>query len=179
MKHPNLTKIATAFALLIVSASSLAETEQAIFAGGCFWCTEADFEKVPGVLSAVSGYIDGHVENPSYKQVSAGQTGHTEAVKISFDNTQVSYAQLLTYFWRTIDPLVKNRQFCDIGSQYRTGIFTLDEEQKEMAVASKKQVQNQLGERIYTEISAESKFWPAEDYHQDYYNSSFGVQKQR
>jgi len=100
-----------------------AEIRTAIFAGGCFWCIEADFEKLPGVLGAESGYTGGHTVNPSYEQVSAGNTGHTEAIRVSYDPQKVSYPQLLDYFWRHIDPTVKNRQFCDIGTQYRSGIY--------------------------------------------------------
>jgi peptide-methionine (S)-S-oxide reductase len=105
------------------NAGKAPETRTAIFAGGCFWCTEADFEKLPGVLAAESGYTAGRTVNPTYEQVSAGNTGHTEAVRVSYDPTKVSYPQLLDHFWRNIDPTVKNRQFCDIGTQYRSGIY--------------------------------------------------------
>jgi methionine-S-sulfoxide reductase len=103
------------------------EMQTAIFAGGCFWCIEADFEKLPGVLAAEAGYTAGRTVNPSYEQVSSGNTGHTEAVRVSYDPQKVSYGQLLDYFWRHIDPTVKNRQFCDIGSQYRSGIYWRNE----------------------------------------------------
>ena len=147
---------------------------KAIFAGGCFWCTEADFDKVDGVVSTTSGYIGGIVVNPSYEQVSGGRTGHTEAVEVVFDPARVSYAKLVDYFWRTIDPTVKDRQFCDVGSQYRTGIFTLDAEQQRIALASRAAVEKSKPFKapIVTEISAATAFYPAEDYHQDYYKKN-------
>ena len=144
---------------------------KATFAGGCFWCVEEAFEKVPGVMSAVSGYTDGNVANPSYKQVTGGQTGHAEAVEVIFDPAQVTYAQLLDVFWRNIDPTVVDRQFCDVGNQYRTAIFVHDEEQMRLAEASKEALQasKPFAEPIVTPIVAASTFYPAEDYHQDYY----------
>lgn len=143
----------------------------ATFAGGCFWCVEADFDKVPGVISTTSGYIGGRSANPTYEQVSAGGTGHTEAVQVVFDPAKVSYEKLLTYFWRTIDPTVKDRQFCDTGSQYRTGIFVHDAEQKRLAEASKAALEKSkpFSAPIVTEITLAATFYPAEDYHQDYY----------
>jgi peptide-methionine (S)-S-oxide reductase len=146
----------------------------ATFAGGCFWCTEADFDKVPGVISTTSGYIGGGTPNPTYEQVSAGRTGHTEAVQVIYDPARVSYDKLVEYFWRTIDPTVKDRQFCDIGSQYRTGIFTHDAEQKRIADASKAALAKSkpFKEPIVTEITAAGTFYPAEDYHQDYYKKN-------
>jgi len=122
------------FAQQAVPASGL---ETAIFAGGCFWCVEADFEKLPGVVKAESGFIGGHVPNPTYKQVSAGGTGYAEAVRVTYDPSKVSYEQLLDHFWKNIDPTVADRQFCDIGSQYRTGIYYLNEAQHKAAEASK------------------------------------------
>ena len=143
----------------------------ATFAGGCFWCTEADFDKVPGVISTTSGYIGGRAANPTYEQVSTGGTGHTEAVQVVFDPARVSYARLVEYYWRTIDPTVKDRQFCDGGSQYRTGIFVHDAEQKRIAEASKAALEKNkpFSGPIVTEITQASTFYPAEDYHQDYY----------
>src|SRR5437868_2754627 len=120
-----------------IGGASAQKTATAIFAGGCFWCVEADFDKVPGVLSTVSGYIGGSVKNPSYNQVSAGGTGHAEAVEVVYDPAKVSYAKLLDVFWRSIDPLVKDKQFCDSGDQYRSAIFYLDEEQKKLAEETK------------------------------------------
>ena len=144
---------------------------KATFAGGCFWCVEEAFEKVPGVISAVSGYTDGQVANPTYKQVTSGRTGHTEAVEVIFDPEEVTYEQLLDVFWRNVDPTVVDRQFCDVGNQYRTGIFVHDDEQKRLAEASRKALEESkpFAGSIVTPIAAASTFYPAEDYHQDYY----------
>lgn len=143
----------------------------AIFAGGCFWCVESDFDKVPGVQKTISGYIGGHVKNPSYRQVAAKKTGHAEAVQITFDRRQVSYEKLLQVYWRSIDPTTPNRQFCDKGSPYRTAIFTLDERQHELALASRARLEKSKPFKapIVTEITAAGEFYPAEEYHQDYY----------
>jgi len=150
-----------------------AQSATAIFAGGCFWCTEADFEKVPGVIEAESGYTGGQVENPSYEQVSAGKTGHTEAVRVRYDPARVSYAQLLEHYWRTIDPTVKDRQFCDVGHQYRTGIYYQNDAQRDAALASKAQLEKQgRFKQIYTEVAAAGPFYRAEEYHQDYYKKN-------
>jgi len=152
-------------------ADAPVRTETAIFAGGCFWCVEADFDKVDGVLETTSGYIGGRVPNPTYSAVSAGGTGHTEAVKIVFDPARISYTQLLEKFWPTIDPTVKDQQFCDVGSQYRSGIFPLDQKQLKEAEASKAALQKSKPFKapIVTEITLATTFYPAEDYHQDYY----------
>jgi len=150
-----------------------AKTETAIFAGGCFWCTEADFEKMPGVVSATSGYIGGSVKNPTYEQVSGGSTGHTEAVQVVFDPSVVSYAQLVEKFWLTIDPVAQNRQFCDHGTQYRSGIYPLNAEQMKVAQASKAALVNSGRlPAVHTEVVAAGPFWPAEAYHQDYYKTN-------
>ncbi len=143
---------------------------KATFAGGCFWCVEADFDKVDGVVSTTSGYIGGRLANPTYEQVSAGTTGHTEAVEIVFDPRKVSYEKLLDVFWHSIDPTVVNRQFCDVGSQYRTGIFVHDEAQRRAAEASKAALEKSkpFREPIVTPIEAATAFYPAEEYHQDY-----------
>jgi peptide-methionine (S)-S-oxide reductase len=160
-------------AAAVSGASAQDKTAKAIFAGGCFWCVEADFDKVPGVISTTSGYINGKVKNPSYKQVSAGGTGHAEAVEIVYDPAKVTFAKLLDVFWRNIDPLVKDRQFCDSGDMYRTGIFYLDEEQKKLAEETKQKVAAKFAPRtVYTEISKADTFYPAEDYHQDYYKKN-------
>ena len=153
---------------------SKAGIETAVFAGGCFWCTESDFDKVPGVISTTSGYIGGSVNNPTYEQVSAGVTGHAEAVEVKFDTKKISYAQLLKFFWLSIDPLTPNRQFCDSGTQYRSGIFYTSESQKKQAVASKKSLDDSkfLKQPIVTEITAATTFYPAEDYHQDYHTKN-------
>jgi peptide-methionine (S)-S-oxide reductase len=151
-----------------------AKTERAIFAGGCFWCVEADFDKVPGVLSTTSGYIGGKVANPSYEQVSGKTTGHAEAVEIVFDSARVSYAQLVEHYWRTIDPTTKDRQFCDSGSPYRTAIFTIDAEQLKVAQASREALEKSkpFPEPIVTEIVLAGPFYRAEEYHQDYYKKN-------
>ena len=150
-------------------AASPATTAIATFAGGCFWCVESDFDKVAGVISTTSGYTGGKVANPTYGQVSAGGTGHAEAVQVVYDPAKVSYAKLLEVFWHNIDPLVKNRQFCDVGDQYRSAIFVHDEEQRRLAEASLETVAAQLKAPIHTEIVAAGPFYKAEDYHQDYY----------
>ncbi len=164
----------TGFIVLVfqtVKAEPMVE-QIAIFAGGCFWCTESDFDKVEGVMSTTSGYIGGHKSNPSYKEVSSGKTGHTEAVKLVFDPSKVSYLELLDLFWRSIDPTVKNAQFCDQGSQYRSGVFYLDSEQRKQAEASKLalSVAKPFDEPIVTEITEATMFYAAEDYHQNYHN---------
>ncbi len=145
----------------------------AVFAGGCFWCVEADFEKLPGVLAAESGYTGGKTLNPTYHDVSAGGTGHSEAVKVTYDPTKVSYATLLDYFWHHIDPTVKDKQFCDTGNQYRSAIYYKDEAQKALVEASKAALlkSGKLKE-IHTEIAPETVFYPAEEYHQDYYKKN-------
>lgn len=146
----------------------------AVFAGGCFWCTEADFDKVPGVVSTTSGYIGGNVANPTYQQVSAGATGHTEAVQVEYDPNKTSYAKLLEAFWPTIDPVTANAQFCDHGSQYRSAIFYGNADEKALAEASKATLQasGRLKQPIVTEILPASTFYPAEDYHQNYYQKN-------
>ena len=142
----------------------------AIFAGGCFWCMEPPYDKLEGVISTTSGYIGGSTEHPTYEEVSAGNTGHTEAVEIKYDPARISYAKLLEIFWKNIDPTVKGRQFCDWGNQYRTGIFYHNGEEKRMAEESKKLlVDSGKVERIVTEITAATTFYRAEEYHQDYY----------
>lgn len=170
------------FASAILSGSFLNEagrvqaqqTEIAILAGGCFWCTEADFDKLEGVTETVSGYIGGELENPDYKSVSAGKTGHTEAVRIVFDPTVIDYASLLEYFWKTIDPTVDDRQFCDQGSQYRPEIFVTDDKQADIALASREAISKSkpFDEPIKVAITAATVFYPAEDYHQDYHNKN-------
>jgi peptide-methionine (S)-S-oxide reductase len=145
--------------------------EKATFAGGCFWCMEHPFDELDGVVSTTSGYVGGFKKNPTYQQVSAGRTGHTEAVQVVFDPEKVSYETLLNVYWRNTDPTTANRQFCDIGSQYRPGIFYADEAQKKLAEASKEQLQKNkpFEQKIVTEISPVGEFWAAESYHQDYY----------
>ena len=150
------------------------QTKTAVFAGGCFWCTESDFEKVPGVIDAISGYTGGSVANPSYHQVSAGGTGHVEAVQVIYDPAQVSYAQLLDYFWRHVDPTDSGGQFVDRGSQYRSVIFYADEEEHRLALASEEALaaSGQFDSPIVTEILPLGPFYKAEDYHQNYYKKN-------
>ncbi|MBK8385005.1 MAG: peptide-methionine (S)-S-oxide reductase MsrA [Accumulibacter sp.] len=154
-------------------APKATEVRTAIFAGGCFWCIEADFEKLPGVLAAESGYTGGRTANPSYEQVSAGNTGHTEAIRVSYDPQRLSYPQLLDYFWRHIDPTVRNRQFCDVGTQYRSGIYWQNEVERKAAESSRDALlaSGKLP-HIETEIVAAATFYPAEEYHQDYYKKN-------
>ena len=151
-----------------------AGSAKATFAGGCFWCVEADFDKVPGVISTTSGYIGGTVANPSYEQVSAKTTGHAEAVEIVFDPAKVSFEQLLEKYWRTIDPTTKDRQFCDAGSPYRTAIFTHGPLQAAAAQASKSALEKSKPFKapVVTTIEAAGPFYPAEGYHQDYYKKN-------
>jgi len=153
------------------AAQPAAPLAKATFAGGCFWCVEADFDKVDGVVSTTSGYIGGMLAHPKYEQVAAGTTGHAEAVEIVFDPRKVSYEKLLEIFWRSIDPTVVNRQFCDIGSPYRTAIFVHDDAQRRAAEASKAALQRSkpFPQPIVTPIETATAFYPAEDYHQDYY----------
>ena len=156
------------------SPAATGPTAKAIFAGGCFWCVESDFDKVDGVLSTTSGYTGGTLANPSYEQVSDKHTGHAEAVEVVFDPRKVSYEKLVEHFWRTIDPTTKDRQFCDVGSPYRTAIFTLDAAQLQTAQASRAALEKSkpFKEPIVTEIVPASAFYPAEAYHQDYYRKN-------
>lgn len=150
-----------------------AQTASAIFAGGCFWCVEADFEKLPGVLSAQSGYTGGSTAHPTYEQVSAGGTGHAESVRVSYDPGKLSYATLLDYFWHHIDPTVKDRQFCDVGNQYRSAIFYDNDAQRAAAEVSKAALlKSGQFRQIYTEILPARQFYVAEEYHQDYYKKN-------
>jgi peptide-methionine (S)-S-oxide reductase len=144
----------------------------AIFAGGCFWCSESDFEKVDGVLKVESGYTGGNTTNPTYEEVSAGNTGHIESVKITYDTNIINYEQLLENFWHSIDPTVANRQFCDFGNQYRSAIFYANDIEKSLAEETKKQVADKLNTKIFTDILPASTFYLAEDYHQDYYKKN-------
>jgi len=145
------------------------ETARAVFAGGCFWSVELLFDKVDGVVSTVSGFTGGTKKNPTYDEVVAGATGHAEAVQVTYDPKKVSYEKLLDVFWRNIDPLTPDGQFCDFGNQYRTAIFYNDEAQKRLAEKSKKALQSRFKQPIVTEIVAASQFYPAEDYHQDFH----------
>jgi len=155
------------------AAGKPGEVRTAIFAGGCFWCIEADFEKLPGVVAVESGYTAGRTVNPTYEQVSSGSTGHTEAVRVSYDARRISYGQLLGYFWRHIDPTVRNRQFCDVGSQYRSGIYWQNDVERKAAESSRDALlaSGKLP-RIETELAAAAVFYPAEEYHQDYHRKN-------
>jgi peptide-methionine (S)-S-oxide reductase len=165
-------RILFAFLLAVpVLAFGQAKVEKAIFAAGCFWCTEAAFDEVPGVVKTTSGYVGGKTRNPTYEQVSSGTTGHAEALEVTYDPSKVSYDQLLDVFWVNHDPTVTNRQFCDGGTQYRPGIFYLSEEQHRLAEASKAKWEKAkpFKQPILTEITKAGEFWPAEDYHQDFH----------
>jgi peptide-methionine (S)-S-oxide reductase len=151
------------------------QTARATFAGGCFWCMEAPFDEVPGVISTTSGYAGGSVKNPSYEQVSSGVTGHAEAIQVVYDPGKVTYEQLLEVFWRNVDPLDGGGQFCDRGSQYRTGIFYEGTEQKAAAEASKQRLEESglLPGKVVTQITPLDAFYPAEEYHQNFYKKNF------
>ena len=147
---------------------------KATFAGGCFWCMEEAFEKIEGVVSVVSGYTGGQVENPTYEQVSAGGTGHAESVEVTFDPSKVTYMQLLEVFWRNVDPTTANAQFCDHGPQYRSAIFYHDDDQKQLIEESMKKIEREktFPDAIVTEIAPASVFYTAEEYHQDFYTKN-------
>jgi peptide-methionine (S)-S-oxide reductase len=164
--------LASAF---LLSSPALAQGQKlATFAGGCFWCVEEVFEKLPGVTRAVSGYMGGAKKNPTYEQVSSGTTGHTEVVQVHYDPSKVSYEKLLELFWLNHDPTKGDSQFCDSGSQYRPAIFWHDEEQKRLAEASKAKWEKDkpFREKIVTPVQKAAEFWSAEDYHQDYYKKN-------
>ena len=160
MSHPSRTK----------------NLEKATFAGGCFWCMQPVFDKLPGIHSTSVGYTGGSTKNPTYEEVSTGQSGHAEAIEITYDSAQISYAELLDAFWKNIDPTAFNRQFYDRGSQYRTAIFYHNEEQKQLALASKEKLvkSGKFDEPIVTEVVPASLFYPAEAYHQKYYVKNAG-----
>ncbi len=161
-----------AIGLLVQAGKShAAGTETLTVAGGCFWCVEADFESVPGVREAVSGFAGGTTANPTYKQVTGGNTGHYEAVQITFDPSVVSRDTLLNMFFRSVDPTDAGGQFCDRGASYRTAIFAADDAQRAAAERAKTQAQKDLGQKIVTPILGASRFYPADDYHQNYYKS--------
>jgi len=147
------------------------QNKVAILAGGCFWCVEADFDKLNGVIKTISGYDGGLIKNPTYQQVSSGQTNYAEAVKIIYDPNKITYQELLFYFWRHIDPTVKDAQFCDRGKQYRSAIFYLNSQQKKQALASFKQIKTMF-KIVYTEVTPSTHFYPAEEYHQNYYKKN-------
>jgi peptide-methionine (S)-S-oxide reductase len=170
-----MTRSLAAAALLAaagIAGSAQAETESAVFAGGCFWCVEEAFDAVPGVVATTSGYTGGTVANPTYRAVSAGDTGHFEAVKVDYDAARVSYDQLLETFWRNIDPFDPNGQFCDKGSSYRSGVFVATEEERGAAETTKAAIAKRFDMPVATEILPEQAFYPAEDYHQNFYQTN-------
>lgn len=180
-KHAVLSLLTVA--VLLIGAGTIQSTSQAAsdptlskayFAGGCFWCMEEAFEKVEGVLSATSGYMGGTVSNPTYEEVSAGRTGHAESVEVVYDPVKVSYQKLLDAFWKNIDPITPNAQFCDHGSQYRSAIFFQTDEEKRASNTSKQTIEQsrRFKEPIVTQITMAPQFYPAEEYHQDFYKKN-------
>jgi peptide-methionine (S)-S-oxide reductase len=179
----NLSKFMAALAGLLLGVALVATaaepvtkpktaTATAVFAGGCFWCMEPPFDKLPGVMATTSGYTGGSKVDPTYEQVSAGDTGHVEAVQITYDPKLVSYEKLLEVFWHNVDPLDKGGQFCDRGSTYTSAIFYANDEQKKIAEQSKAAIENKLGKPVVTTIRPAATFYAAEDYHQDYYQKN-------
>jgi peptide-methionine (S)-S-oxide reductase len=170
-----ITTIAALFALGGTAAAQDKAAQgqaAAVFAGGCFWCVEEAFDKLPGVLATTSGYTGGTVENPTYRQVSAGGTGHFEAVKVEYDPAQVSYEQLLDTFWKNVDPFDPIGQFCDKGDSYLSAVFVENDEEKRLAETEKTEISTKFAMPVATAILPEAQFYPAEDYHQDYYKKN-------
>jgi len=164
--------LALAGLLMMGSPAGAAPAAHATFAGGCFWCMVHPFDQLPGVISVTSGYTGGNRQKPTYEEVSSGGTGHAESVDVVYDPSKIGYEKLLDVFWHNVDPLAKNYQFCDHGTQYRSAIFVHDENQKRLAEASKAEVQKRFKQPVVTEITPASTFWPAEGYHQDYYKKN-------
>lgn len=148
------------------------KSETVYFAGGCFWCVEAAFRRLDGVLESVSGYMGGHTENPDYRSVCSGMTGHAEAVRVGYDPERISLETLLDLFWKIHDPTTLNRQGADVGNQYRSAIFWTDPVQRDTVMKSVADVESRLGRRVVTEILQAPEFWPAEEYHQDYFRKN-------
>lgn len=169
--RPSLAGLVLAAALAQASAAQAAQAA-AVFAGGCFWCMEEPFDRIPGVVSTTSGYIGGRVANPTYRQVTTGTTGHVEAVRVVYDPARVSYETLLDVFWRNVDPFDAGGQFCDRGGQYASAIFALDADQRRAAEASKQGIAKRFGKPVATTIRSAATFYPAEDYHQNYYRTN-------
>ena len=169
-------KFATLLLLGIITmttnTSNAQQLEKATFAGGCFWCVEPPFDATTGVVDTLSGYMGGTTANPTYEEVSSGNSGHAEVVQVTYDPRVVSYEQLVQIFWRNIDPTVENRQFCDVGTQYRTAVFYHNDEQKEIAERTKLEASKRLEQAVKTEITPASEFYVAEDYHQDFYKKN-------
>ena len=176
----SITRVLTAIVFILLpfqlihTEPAQAASEKTTFAGGCFWCMEAPFDKLPGVVSVTPGYSGGQAKNPTYEQVSAGGTGHAESVQIVFDPSKTSYSQLLDIFWHNIDPTVKDRQFCDVGSQYRSAIFYHSEEQRRAAQQSKADLEKNKPFKgpVLSEITPAGMFYAAEEYHQHYYKKN-------
>lgn len=171
-----LAVVTAAFLLILSSVGSLtaAQLQKATFAGGCFWCMEHPFDELPGVVSVTSGYTGGQTKNPTYEEVSGGGTGHAESVQVLYDPAKIGYDKLLNRYWHNIDPTVKDRQFCDVGHQYRSVIFYHTEEQRRLALQSKQALEKSKPFKgtIQTEIVAATEFYPAEEYHQHYYKKN-------
>lgn len=169
-----MTRHLMAAALLLAASGVAAAAAQrtATFAGGCFWCIESDFDRVPGVLATTSGYTGGRTPDPNYEQVSGGDTGHLEALQITYDPATVTYAQLLTAFWHSIDPTDPGGQFCDRGEPYQTAVFASDDAQRRLAEESRAAAMESLGKDIVTPVRTAGEFYPAETYHQDYYKKN-------
>ena len=157
---------------LVIAPARAEERSKATFAGGCFWCMQPPFERLPGVLETTVGYTGGQKKNPTYEEVSAGGTGHAESIEIVYDPGKLSYEKLLDVFWHNVDPFTRDAQFCDHGHQYRTAIFYHDETQRRLAEESKARLAKRFGRAIETEIVAATEFWPAEDYHQRYHEKN-------
>jgi peptide-methionine (S)-S-oxide reductase len=153
-------------------AAAAPKLANATFAGGCFWCMEHPFDALPGVVSVTSGYTGGGKDHPTYEEVSSGGTGHAESVNVVYDPAKITYQNLLDVFWHNIDPVAANRQFCDIGNQYRSAIFFHDDAQRQAAEASKQEIQKRFKQPVATQVVAASTFWPAEGYHQHYYKKN-------
>ncbi len=169
-------KIYAAIALVLVSSlhaeSEPMKTEKATLGGGCFWCVEAVYERLPGVLAVTSGYAGGQTENPTYEQIGTGKTGHAEVVQIEYDPAKISYGKIVDLFWDAHDPTTLNRQGADVGTQYRSIILTANDEETRLAEESKARAQAKFKSTIVTEIAPLPKFYPAEDYHQDFYREN-------
>lgn len=172
MRFPLMAVALLATLAVIPISQAHATQREAIFAGGCFWCMEPPYDKLEGVVSTTSGYIGGDSERPTYAQVSSGNTGHAEAVKVVYDDEVIGYDTLLDVFWHNIDPFAEGRQFCDVGSQYRSAIFPLDQRQRRLAEASKDAVETRFERDVKTRIEPKAPFWDAEEYHQNFYQKN-------
>jgi peptide-methionine (S)-S-oxide reductase len=166
--------IVLAIAVLLLSTPAYAgTTKTAVFAGGCFWSMQKDMDQLDGIVKTTVGYTGGHVENPTYAQVSTGTTGHREAVQVEYDSAKISYEQVLNYYWHHIDPLDPVGQFCDKGDEYRAAVFYNSDDEKTLAKETKAKAETQLEQKIFTDVLPAGAFYPAEEYHQDYYKKNF------